>query len=211
MIEQDRKRIRRIIGTLRRPKNCKCAEGAFENLCQAKDFGDEQRLHRLEETSPCPIAMLYDCDIKICFCQCPLRVYFAKNLSPLPTSGSIRPARNHRGLNRREGVGSASPHPADAFALHRSSASRCPDDIIGKHGVVQPVRRFSIEVLIASSDTTDTPGVHGSLLMDRIGKMVRPEMGRLTLSIRPSRWSEPSRLMESTQPDSRWPANTRAW
>jgi len=63
------------------PKDFKCAEDGFENLCKARDFGDEHRLHCLEEIShPCPFAVPYDFGIMIRFCQCPLRVYLPKNL-----------------------------------------------------------------------------------------------------------------------------------
>jgi len=81
MEEEDRKKIQEIIGGMQCPKNFKCAEGGFENLCRAKDFGDENYLHCLEETSPaCPFAVLYDHGFQMRFCRCPLRVYLAKNL-----------------------------------------------------------------------------------------------------------------------------------
>ncbi len=82
MKEEDRKKIREIINGIQCPKNFRCAESGFENLCKAKDFGDEQRLHCLAAASePCSFAVMYDFGIKIRFCQCPLRVYLAKNLS----------------------------------------------------------------------------------------------------------------------------------
>lgn len=82
MKEEDRKKIQEIIDSMQCPKNFRCAESGFENLCRAKDFGDEQRLHCLEGTSePCSFAVSYDFGIKILFCQCPLRVYLAKNLN----------------------------------------------------------------------------------------------------------------------------------
>jgi hypothetical protein len=63
------------------PKDFECAENAFDDLCKARDFGDEQSLHCLEETSPpCPFAALYDGGFQMRFCRCPLRVYLAKNL-----------------------------------------------------------------------------------------------------------------------------------
>ena len=81
MEQRHREEIRAITGVMQCPKDFKCAEGGFDNLCKAKDFGDEQRLGCLEETSaPCPFAREYDCGIRIRFCQCPLRVYLAKNL-----------------------------------------------------------------------------------------------------------------------------------
>ena len=81
MKEEHKTRIQEIIGEMQCPKNFRCAEGGFENLWKAKDFGDEQRLHCLEGTSePCPFAVSYDFGINIRFCQCPLQVYLAKNL-----------------------------------------------------------------------------------------------------------------------------------
>ena len=81
MKEEHRKKIQEIINGMQCPKNFRCAESGFENLCRAKDFGDEQRLHCLEETSDCSFAALYDFGIKMRFCKCPLRVYLAKNLN----------------------------------------------------------------------------------------------------------------------------------
>ena len=81
MKEEHKTRIQEIISEMQCPKNFMCAEGRFENLCKAKDFGDEQRLHCLEGASEsCSFAVSYDFGINIRFCQCPLRVYLAKNL-----------------------------------------------------------------------------------------------------------------------------------
>ena len=81
MKEEDRKKIQEIIDGMQCPKDFRCAEGGFENLCRAKDFGDEQRLHCLERASEsCSFAVSYELGIKIRFCECPLRVYLAKNL-----------------------------------------------------------------------------------------------------------------------------------
>jgi hypothetical protein len=63
------------------PKGFKCTERGFENLCKAKNFGDEQSLQCFEETSPpYPFAGVYDYGFQMGFCRCPLRVYLAKNL-----------------------------------------------------------------------------------------------------------------------------------
>ena len=81
MKEEDRKRIDEILGEMKCPKGFRCAESGFEDLCRAKDFGDEKRLHCLEpESEPCPFATDYDCGFRMRFCNCPLRVYIAKNL-----------------------------------------------------------------------------------------------------------------------------------
>jgi hypothetical protein len=40
MKEEYRTRIREIIGGMQCPKVFKYAEGRFENLCKARDFGD---------------------------------------------------------------------------------------------------------------------------------------------------------------------------
>jgi hypothetical protein len=80
--EEDSKRIQEIIGGMQCPKNLKCAEDGFKDLCRARDFGDENLLQCLEETSPpCPFAGVYDYGYQMRFCRCPLRVYLAKNLA----------------------------------------------------------------------------------------------------------------------------------
>ncbi len=81
MAEEDSKRIQEIIAGMQCSKNFKCAEGGFEDLCRARDFGDDKALQCLEETSPpCPFAGVYDFGFHMRFCRCPLRVYLAKNL-----------------------------------------------------------------------------------------------------------------------------------
>lgn len=81
MKEQDREKIQEIIGRMQCPKGFKCAEGGFENLCKANDFGDQEALQCLEETSPpCPFAGVYNYGFQMRFCRCPLRVYLAKKL-----------------------------------------------------------------------------------------------------------------------------------
>jgi hypothetical protein len=81
MKEEDSKRIQDIISGMQCPKNFKCTESGFEDLCKAKDFGDEESLQCLEETSPpCPFVGVYNYGFQMRFCRCPLRVYLAKNL-----------------------------------------------------------------------------------------------------------------------------------
>ncbi|UCG58293.1 MAG: hypothetical protein JSU70_02070 [Phycisphaerales bacterium] len=81
MEEQDKERIQEIISGMQCPKDFECVEGGFENMCKARDFGDEATLHCLEETSsPCQFAVLCDYGLQIRFCHCPLRVYLAKHL-----------------------------------------------------------------------------------------------------------------------------------
>ena len=81
MKEEYRARIREIINGMQCPKDFKCAEEGFENLCKAKTFGNELLLQCLEDTSPpCPFAEVYEDGFQMSFCRCPLRVYLAKNL-----------------------------------------------------------------------------------------------------------------------------------
>lgn len=81
MREEDKKTIRRLIGTMKCPEKFKCAEKGFKDLCEVRDFGDDQRLHCLEETSsPCRFGEVHDFGVQFCFCECPLRVYLAKHL-----------------------------------------------------------------------------------------------------------------------------------
>ena len=71
-------KIREIMGEMQCPKNFKCAESGFEELCKAKDIGFESHLECLESNS-------WDCKFSdnfgfAYFCNCPLRVYIAKEL-----------------------------------------------------------------------------------------------------------------------------------
>lgn len=78
MDEEQRKRIEEIIGGMTCPKDFKCCESDFANVCKAKDTGMESHLECLEEK---PVT----CEFVLSFgygylCQCPLRVYIAKKL-----------------------------------------------------------------------------------------------------------------------------------
>jgi len=76
MREEDRKRIKEIIGQMQCPKDFKCANSGFENLCKTQDLGLETFLECLEEDpSNCKFAIFFG---DAFFCQCPLRVYLAK-------------------------------------------------------------------------------------------------------------------------------------
>ena len=78
MKEEDKKMIEEIIGGMQCPKNFKCAEGGFEDLCKATDIGLENFLNCLEKNpADCPFALSYGLRY---LCQCPLRVYLAKKL-----------------------------------------------------------------------------------------------------------------------------------
>ena len=78
-MEQDHeKQLKEIMGGLLCPKDFKCYKQGFKNLCKAKDVGLESHLECLEEHP-------YDCPLSVSFgglyyCDCPLRVYIAKNL-----------------------------------------------------------------------------------------------------------------------------------
>jgi hypothetical protein len=79
MKKKDREKIEEIIGEIKCPKNFYCAEKGFEYLCKANDIGLEHSLMCLEcqQLLQCKFAIKYD---EIFFCQCPVRVYIAKNL-----------------------------------------------------------------------------------------------------------------------------------
>jgi len=79
--EEDKKKIQEIIGKIKCAKNFKCAESGFENMCKARDFGDDHALHCLDDSpTPCPFAAVYNDGFEMRFCRCPLRIYLAKNL-----------------------------------------------------------------------------------------------------------------------------------
>ncbi len=71
-------KIEEIIGHMKCPKNFKCAESGFKNLCKARDFGLERHLECLEaDPQECRFSLSHG---RIYFCQCPLRVYLSKKL-----------------------------------------------------------------------------------------------------------------------------------
>ena len=72
------KGIAEIIESLQCSKNFECYKSGFENLCKAKDFGADLFLECLE---PSPEKCKFSSDLEsFRLCQCPLRVYIAKNL-----------------------------------------------------------------------------------------------------------------------------------
>jgi hypothetical protein len=78
MKDEDRKKIEEILDKMVCPKNFKCADSGFENLCKARDIGLERYLDCLEGT---PTACLYALSFGHGYlCRCPLRVYLSKEL-----------------------------------------------------------------------------------------------------------------------------------
>lgn len=78
MKEEDKKRIEELIAGMQCPKDFKCIDSGFENLCKAKDFGLENYLECLEHNPHgCKFALRFGDGY---FCQCPLRVYLNKKL-----------------------------------------------------------------------------------------------------------------------------------
>ncbi len=78
MKDEHKKKIEEIMVGMQCPKSFKCAEGGFENLCRAEDFGVEKYLDCLvEKPWACSFALSFGSGY---LCQCPLRVYIAKKL-----------------------------------------------------------------------------------------------------------------------------------
>jgi len=79
MEEDLKKKIEEITARMDCPKGFKCAKGGFERLCKTSNhFGLENHFDCLEEKPmQCPFAFLFGLKY---LCQCPLRVYIAKNL-----------------------------------------------------------------------------------------------------------------------------------
>jgi len=81
MKEEGREKIDEILGKMRCPKDFKCMDSGFEDLCKARDFGADEQLLCLEEKSVlCHFAVECNLGIRLRFCRCPLRVYLAKYL-----------------------------------------------------------------------------------------------------------------------------------
>ena len=78
MEPEHRAKIDEIMGEMDCPKQFECAKSGFENLCKAKDSGLEHYVDCLEPQPPaCSFALSFGVGY---LCQCPLRVYLAKEL-----------------------------------------------------------------------------------------------------------------------------------
>ena len=78
MKEAHKNKIEEIMGEIQCPKNFNCIKSGLEVLCKAKDLGLENYLKCLESNpNDCKFALPFGYNH---FCQCPLRVYLAKNL-----------------------------------------------------------------------------------------------------------------------------------
>ena len=78
MQQDSDKQIEEIIGRMKCPNDFRCWESGFEALCKARDIGQESFLECLEENpQECKFSLSFGYSY---FCQCPLRVYIAKEL-----------------------------------------------------------------------------------------------------------------------------------
>jgi hypothetical protein len=79
MDEGDRKEIEEIMAGITCPKDFKCAESGFEELCRARNVGLESFLEcRDEDPETCSFSTQFGFGH---FCQCPVRVHLAKKLN----------------------------------------------------------------------------------------------------------------------------------
>jgi len=77
MDKQSREEIRKILDGLQCPKDFACYTSGLKNFCEAMDIGLQAFLLCLESSSKeCKFSVGYGDKY---FCQCPLRVYIAKN------------------------------------------------------------------------------------------------------------------------------------
>jgi hypothetical protein len=79
MRDENMQKIEEIIGAMKCPKNFKCVESGFKNLCKAKNLGLKSYLQCIEE-NPLQCKFAFPNGEKY-FCKCPLRVYLAKKWS----------------------------------------------------------------------------------------------------------------------------------
>jgi hypothetical protein len=78
MQEEIARRITELMDQMECPEGFRCAVGGSEDLCRAGDIGLERYLICLEENpQKCVFSLPFG---EGYFCQCPLRVYIAKNL-----------------------------------------------------------------------------------------------------------------------------------
>ena len=76
MEPEHKRKIEEIVGVMNCPKDFKCCESDFANVCKAKDIGIQSFLVCLEEDPQrCKFALSFGDSY---LCQCPLRVYIAK-------------------------------------------------------------------------------------------------------------------------------------
>lgn len=79
MKEHHKQKIEEIIGTTKCAKDFRCAKSKFEVIGKVKDVGLENYLECLESNSRlCMFALSFG---EGYLCQCPLRVYVAKELN----------------------------------------------------------------------------------------------------------------------------------
>jgi hypothetical protein len=78
-MEQDlEKKINEITEKFECPKGFSCYTEGFENLCKAKDIGLHSILECLDKDGP---LCLFSINVRdTYYCECPLRVYIARNL-----------------------------------------------------------------------------------------------------------------------------------
>ena len=78
MKEADKRQIAEIMSQMQCPKDFECYKSGFEDLCKARDIGMEQFLVCLAENPrECKFSLPFGEGF---YCNCPLRVYIAKNL-----------------------------------------------------------------------------------------------------------------------------------
>ena len=78
MTDEEKIKIKEIMAEMKCPKNFKCAENNFKDLCDAKGLGIDSYLYCLDaEVKECPFAFPFGFSY---MCSCPLRVYLATKI-----------------------------------------------------------------------------------------------------------------------------------
>ena len=91
MNEKDLQKIDEIMAEMHCPKNFKCAEHGFEQLCKAQDYRIENYIKCLEKSPlDCPFALSFGHDH---YCRCPLRVFLEKNRKKIDQQALAEPGR----------------------------------------------------------------------------------------------------------------------
>lgn len=102
MKEEYRKKIKETIGEMKCPKDFKCVESGFENLCKAKDYGMEKFLECLDAN---PLDCMFAFPFGYSYlCACPIRVYIPRKLKFKVEVIETKKTQSHEAVPLQKGI-----------------------------------------------------------------------------------------------------------